>query len=235
MPAWSSEMGAAMQVQIDKIFKEAAMQENIDDDAVFQEGDGVLAHLKFSFTLSDPGLKDCPLIGCSDGFSELTGYTMEEIIGRNCRFLVDPVPQEHVENSARMVAREFCIAVKDGEMYTVPDAHREPWMPIVHRDDGIFCIQTNARKDACLFKNLFHLKKIELDEKVYIVGLQTEMPIELWDEDQPEEKRQDACRAACRACHKNMGAAEQVMAKHFWFSSPMRRQEDGNDEDDGFV
>ncbi len=40
-----------------------------------------------NFVLSDPRLPDNPIVYASPGFYELTGYTREQILGRNCRFL----------------------------------------------------------------------------------------------------------------------------------------------------
>jgi PAS domain S-box-containing protein len=37
--------------------------------------------------VSDPRAADNPIIACNDAFMMLTGYSREEIIGRNCRFL----------------------------------------------------------------------------------------------------------------------------------------------------
>ncbi len=37
--------------------------------------------------ISDPRLPDNPIIACNQAFIELTGYSREEIIGHNCRFL----------------------------------------------------------------------------------------------------------------------------------------------------
>ncbi|BGO90591.1 PAS domain containing protein kinase [Rhodotorula toruloides NP11] len=40
-----------------------------------------------SFVLSNPRLHDCPIVLASPAFCTLTGYSREEIVGRNCRFL----------------------------------------------------------------------------------------------------------------------------------------------------
>lgn len=40
-----------------------------------------------NFVISDPTLPDCPIVFASDAFLDLTGYTREEVLGRNCRFL----------------------------------------------------------------------------------------------------------------------------------------------------
>jgi PAS domain S-box-containing protein len=37
--------------------------------------------------VSNPRLADNPIVECNDAFTALTGYTRDEIIGRNCRFL----------------------------------------------------------------------------------------------------------------------------------------------------
>jgi PAS domain S-box-containing protein len=38
-------------------------------------------------TLSDPDLPDNPIVYANSVFERITGYTREEILGRNCRFL----------------------------------------------------------------------------------------------------------------------------------------------------
>jgi len=40
--------------------------------------------------ISDPNQPDNPLIYVNDGFERLTGYSREEVLGRNCRFLQGP-------------------------------------------------------------------------------------------------------------------------------------------------
>lgn len=38
-------------------------------------------------TLADPDLEDLPLVYVNKAFEKITGYTQQETIGRNCRFL----------------------------------------------------------------------------------------------------------------------------------------------------
>jgi PAS domain-containing protein len=40
-----------------------------------------------SYVISDPALPDNPIIFASKGFLDLSGYTLENTLGRNCRFL----------------------------------------------------------------------------------------------------------------------------------------------------
>jgi PAS domain S-box-containing protein len=40
--------------------------------------------------LADPSSPDYPVVYASPGFLKLTGYTLEEVLGRNCRFLQGP-------------------------------------------------------------------------------------------------------------------------------------------------
>jgi PAS domain S-box-containing protein len=43
-----------------------------------------------NFVLSDPRLPDNPIVYASPGFYKLTGYTQDQVLGRNCRFLQGP-------------------------------------------------------------------------------------------------------------------------------------------------
>ncbi|WP_240465569.1 SpoIIE family protein phosphatase [Cellulomonas iranensis] len=54
--------------------------------------DGALARLVLeagphAMTVSDPNLPDDPVVWCNTAFTALTGYTADEVVGRNCRFL----------------------------------------------------------------------------------------------------------------------------------------------------
>lgn len=49
-----------------------------------------LERIEKNFVITDPRLPDNPIIFASDTFLELTEYSREEILGRNCRFLQGP-------------------------------------------------------------------------------------------------------------------------------------------------
>lgn len=56
----------------------------LDADQLFLQ---TTAQTRMAQCISDPHQPDCPIVYCNEAFVELTGYPMEEIIGRNCRFL----------------------------------------------------------------------------------------------------------------------------------------------------
>jgi PAS domain S-box-containing protein len=43
-----------------------------------------------NFAISDPTLPDNPIVYVSQGFLDLTGYKLDQVLGRNCRFLQGP-------------------------------------------------------------------------------------------------------------------------------------------------
>ncbi|KAL4857414.1 Phototropin-1B [Chlorella vulgaris] len=55
--------------------------------------------------VADATLPDCPLIYASEGFVTMTGYSMEEVLGHNCRFLqgegTDPKDVKKLRDSVR--------------------------------------------------------------------------------------------------------------------------------------
>ncbi|WP_010165385.1 LuxR C-terminal-related transcriptional regulator [Sphingomonas sp. PAMC 26617] len=56
--------------------------------------------------ISDPRLPDNPIVACNAGFCELTGYTVEEVVGRNCRFLSGPATEPWLTEEIRRGVRE---------------------------------------------------------------------------------------------------------------------------------
>jgi len=133
--------------------------------------EGALAELPFSFTLADPSLKDCPLIGCSAGFTELTGYTTQEIVGRSCRFLLQGVPEDCISFQMRERARDFCSAVAAGRKYVASEEHSKQWL-LKMPEGQVPIAQMNARKDGALFLSLFLLRQVEFQGRSLILAVQ---------------------------------------------------------------
>nr|6GBA_A Chain A, Putative blue-light photoreceptor [Dinoroseobacter shibae DFL 12 = DSM 16493] len=56
---------------------------------------------EMSVVFSDPSQPDNPAIYVSDAFLVQTGYTLEEVLGRNCRFLQGPDTNPHAVEAIR--------------------------------------------------------------------------------------------------------------------------------------
>lgn len=106
-----------------------------------------LERIEKNFVISDPRLPDCPIIFASDSFLELTEYSREEILGRNCRFLQGPETDQETVQKIR-------------------DAIRE------QRDITVQLI--NYTKSGKKFWNLFHLQPMrdQKGELQYFIGVQ---------------------------------------------------------------
>nr|AML78592.1 putative LOV domain-containing protein [Canella winterana] len=106
-----------------------------------------LERIEKNFVITDPRLPDNPIIFASDSFLELTEYTREEILGRNCRFLQGP------DTDQATVSR-------------IRDAIRE------QRDITVQLI--NYTKSGKKFWNLFHLQPMrdQKGELQYFIGVQ---------------------------------------------------------------
>lgn len=62
-----------------------------------------MAQSRMAVCLCDPNQKDIPIVFANRAFRELTGYSEEEILGRNCRFLqgdnTDPEPVGRIKKA----------------------------------------------------------------------------------------------------------------------------------------
>jgi PAS domain S-box-containing protein len=59
-----------------------------------------------NFAISDPSLPDNPIVYVSQGFLDLTGYTLDQVLGRNCRFLQGPGTDQSAVEVIRRGIRE---------------------------------------------------------------------------------------------------------------------------------
>ncbi len=56
--------------------------------------------------ISDPRLPDNPIVACNVAFCDLTGYPVEDVVGRNCRFLSGPATEPWLTEEIRRGVRE---------------------------------------------------------------------------------------------------------------------------------
>eukprot|EP00586_Coscinodiscus_wailesii_P019063 CAMPEP_0172517764 /NCGR_PEP_ID=MMETSP1066-20121228/287812_1 /TAXON_ID=671091 /ORGANISM="Coscinodiscus wailesii, Strain CCMP2513" /LENGTH=514 /DNA_ID=CAMNT_0013299927 /DNA_START=17 /DNA_END=1561 /DNA_ORIENTATION=- len=65
-----------------------------------------LSNSQQNFAISDPSLPDNPIVYASQGFFDLTGYTLDQVLGRNCRFLQGPGTDQSAVDVIRKGVRE---------------------------------------------------------------------------------------------------------------------------------
>nr|AML76642.1 putative LOV domain-containing protein [Bacopa caroliniana] len=106
-----------------------------------------LERIEKNFVITDPRLPDNPIIFASDSFLELTEYTREEILGRNCRFLQGPETDQATVSKIRDAIRE----------------QKEITVQLI-----------NYTKSGKKFWNLFHLQPMrdQKGELQYFIGVQ---------------------------------------------------------------
>lgn len=100
-----------------------------------------------SFCVTDPSQLDNPVIYISDGFVKLTGYEIDEVVGRNCRFLQGPeTNRADVETIIHAVKNETECSVN----------------------------LLNYKKDGTKFVNEFYLAQLRspTQELAYFIGMQ---------------------------------------------------------------
>ncbi len=122
---------------------------NVDKDSglIPQVLSAILDECVNGVTLADPDMEDAPIIYANKAFERLTGYTQEEIVGHNCRFLQG----QDREQDAR---------------YQIAEA--------MQKNSAVEVTLRNYKKDGTLFFN--HLKIIPLFDKkqrvIYYLGVQ---------------------------------------------------------------
>ncbi|MCP1468449.1 PAS domain S-box-containing protein [Sphingobium sp. OAS761] len=68
---------------------------HLTDELDYEHGQGdpfaaAVRATRMPMVITDPAQPDNPIVFCNVSFQELTGYSREEIVGRNCRFLQGP-------------------------------------------------------------------------------------------------------------------------------------------------
>ena len=119
-------------------------------DQAKQRLDAIIANSPIASVISDPRLKDNPIISCNAAFIELTGYSEDEILGRNCRFLAGPATEPWLTE-----------AIRDG----------------VRRHAPVLVEILNYKRDGTPFRNAVLVAPIfdDAGELEYFLGSQVEL------------------------------------------------------------
>jgi len=146
--------------------------------------ESALAATAEGVTISDPSLPDNPVIYANAGFERLTGYSVDEVIGRNCRFLQGPETDAAALESIR-------AAVRHGRECTVQ--------------------LLNYRKDGSTFWNRLSITPVRdsAGELTHFVGVQSDIT----DQKKAEESLRQAneqLEAARKRVAEDLDAAAKV-------------------------
>lgn len=107
--------------------------------------------------LVDPLCSDCPMVGISSGFERLTGFSRDQLLGQNCRFMLHGVPKVAVSRSVRKNMRDFCRMCRLAGLMQIAE---------------VMSLQPNARWDGSHFMNLFVVGLCTVGTHPYILGVQ---------------------------------------------------------------
>lgn len=70
-------------------------------------------NLDWAMIICDLKQKDQPILYCSPGFTNLTGYTLEDIKGKNCRFLQAPGGKVRPKSPRAHISKETIRTMKN--------------------------------------------------------------------------------------------------------------------------
>ncbi|SFS46268.1 PP2C family protein-serine/threonine phosphatase [Marininema halotolerans] len=109
-----------------------------------------IEHMSEGVCITDPRLPDNPIVYVNPGFTQLTGYTAEEALGKNCRFL----QSENTDTTSIDKIRHA-----------------------IQRQASVTSVLLNRHKNGSLFWNELRVNPVtnEHGELIHYVGVQTDV------------------------------------------------------------
>lgn len=107
--------------------------------------------------LSDVHCSDTPIMGVSKGFTTLTGFSADQMIGKNCRILLTGVPEVAISKSVRKNLRDFCRMCRMDHLEQISE---------------VTSLQPNARADGSQFMNFFYVGLVKINRQDFLLGIQ---------------------------------------------------------------
>lgn len=192
-----------------------------------------LQQYRFPFALFDPSQSGLPAVVCSAPLSKIMGKPIHKGImeGLTLHTLC-----QGFDESAK--CRELCESAMQSSYFRSGEKNPGPLrrMGMAHNlaEGELVCVDPRTRPRECMV----YLKQVELDERMYIAALWVRIPTSIEASALMEQLRPmvaDAGRGqptqeniqhllAFLCLDERMDMLVQVLASHFWFSAPMRRQ-----------
>mmetsp|Transcript_11803 Transcript_11803/g.26763 ORF Transcript_11803/g.26763 Transcript_11803/m.26763 type:complete len:762 (+) Transcript_11803:113-2398(+) len=136
----------------------AKISERVDE--VYRSVGCILDERQECALLADTLCLDAPCVGVTAGFCQLTGYSRQEVLGRNCRMMLKGVPEAAISKSSRKNVRDFCRMCQLKGLKDISETTS---------------MQPNCRQDGSFFMNLFLLGLCMLGGHPFILSVQVEM------------------------------------------------------------
>nr|AML78754.1 putative LOV domain-containing protein [Aphanopetalum resinosum] len=226
---------------VDDVVRQKEMRKGIDLATT-------LERIEKNFVITDPRLPDNPIIFASDSFLELTEYSREEILGRNCRFLQGPETdpstvkkiREAIDNQTDVTV-QLINYTKSGKKFwnvfhlqPMRDQKGEVQYFIGVQLDGSEhveplhnCIPETAAKES---EKLIKATAENVDEAVRELPDANSTPEDLWMNHSkivfPKPHRKDS--PSWKAIQKILESGEQIGLKHFRPVKPLGSGDTGS-------
>jgi diguanylate cyclase (GGDEF)-like protein/PAS domain S-box-containing protein len=142
------------------IFSDVTDRKNAYDEAeLFKQ---LVNVINIGITISDPSQNNNPLLYVNNAFTKMTGYTFEEAVGKNCRYL----QKEDTSEKTKEIIRKSLAEKKDCEV-----------------------ILKNYKKNGELFYNSLNITPYFKEKKLkYFIGVQYDITKQIMQEKLLEEQ-----------------------------------------------
>ncbi|GAA6621602.1 MHYT domain-containing protein [Scytonema sp. NUACC26] len=111
------ELFRQLAIQVGIALEQASLLHELQQaQEVLRLRDRAVAAASNGILITDPRQPDNPIIFCNAAFEAITGYTQEEVVGKNCRFLqgseTDPVTVKEMQDAIKE-ERDCQVAIKN--------------------------------------------------------------------------------------------------------------------------
>lgn len=168
--------------------------------------------------LVDASQQGFPIIACNREFCRFSGYSAQEVCGRPCFFMADAMLGEMLDEEAGMTWNcASPTALRSRHCTAQGIEGRSGWTCSPGKMTGTIKVR---RKSGELLQVFLDMRQIELDNQSVVIGIEVEMADTF-----ANDNREPGVEFTPRGLDAGMAKLEQLLAAHYWYSSPLRRQQ----------